>query len=447
MPRRIVTVAMMRPGDKLESYRMLARALERIASICHGRSPIVGDGPCRHEVVRGIRAARSRRASNGWASGSRPTCRDSMAAARIYAWPGYGEAYGLAYLEAQAAGLPVVAQDMRRRARRRAQWRDRHPDACRRHGRLCRRASRRLLGDDRAAALDVAGGAALRARGAVASTSRRPRLATILRGVGEGARWLTTRPGSRSTAELERWQRCRPRRRSLAARRRCRRADRRARPPARPRPAGMRSRLTAGGHPGACRRARLPARLAGEPGCYGRGAWLGAREPRAGRREEAGARAASAGRRSCLAELARAQGRHRRRCSPAKRAAGAGAALEPHRRCPAAVLARNSALRRFRSTAAKPAPLRVVNTHVDIIDWHGGRGGKDHGRAGRCELVGGTAVGGCDAGSREPVGILTHHLVHDETAWLFLERLFEATAGNPACRWAIDRRPIDRDHA
>ena len=30
----------------------------------------------------------------------------------LYAWPGYGEAYGLAYLEAQAAGLPVVAQDM-----------------------------------------------------------------------------------------------------------------------------------------------------------------------------------------------------------------------------------------------------------------------------------------------------------------------------------------------
>ena len=28
----------------------------------------------------------------------------------IYVWPGCGEAYGLAYLEAQAAGLPVVAQ-------------------------------------------------------------------------------------------------------------------------------------------------------------------------------------------------------------------------------------------------------------------------------------------------------------------------------------------------
>ena len=57
----------------------------------------------------------------------------------LYAWPGYGEAYGLAYLEAQAAGLPVVAQDM-----------DGVPGVvrngetailttCRRHGRLRRR--------------------------------------------------------------------------------------------------------------------------------------------------------------------------------------------------------------------------------------------------------------------------------------------------------------------
>ena len=31
-------------------------------------------------------------------------------ASDIFVWPGHGEAYGLAYLEAQAAGLPVVAQ-------------------------------------------------------------------------------------------------------------------------------------------------------------------------------------------------------------------------------------------------------------------------------------------------------------------------------------------------
>jgi glycosyltransferase involved in cell wall biosynthesis len=34
-----------------------------------------------------------------------------LAVCDIYVWPGIGEAYGLAYLEAQAAGLPVVAQN------------------------------------------------------------------------------------------------------------------------------------------------------------------------------------------------------------------------------------------------------------------------------------------------------------------------------------------------
>jgi glycosyltransferase involved in cell wall biosynthesis len=33
-----------------------------------------------------------------------------LSGAGLYVWPGCGEAYGLAYLEAQAAGLPVVAQ-------------------------------------------------------------------------------------------------------------------------------------------------------------------------------------------------------------------------------------------------------------------------------------------------------------------------------------------------
>ena len=35
---------------------------------------------------------------------------DRLARGAVYLWPGFGEAYGLAYLEAQAAGLPVVAQ-------------------------------------------------------------------------------------------------------------------------------------------------------------------------------------------------------------------------------------------------------------------------------------------------------------------------------------------------
>lgn len=35
---------------------------------------------------------------------------DLLSKASVYVWPGHGEAYGLAYLEAQAAGLPVIAE-------------------------------------------------------------------------------------------------------------------------------------------------------------------------------------------------------------------------------------------------------------------------------------------------------------------------------------------------
>ena len=34
------------------------------------------------------------------------------------------------------------------------------------------------------------------------------------------------------------------------------------------------------------------------------------------------------------------------------------------------------------------------------------------------------------------MGLLTHHLVHDEAAWIFLDAFFAATARHPACRWA-----------
>jgi hypothetical protein len=80
---------------------------------------------------------------------------------------------------------------------------------------------------------------------------------------------------------------------------------------------------------------------------------------------------------------------------------------------------------------AKPAAsLSVINTHVDPMDWHGTRGCRDH-----ADLVR-DIVGQLDRAfaSGEPVGLLTHHLVHDEAAWAFLEGLFEVTSGQ-ACVW------------
>ena len=100
----------MRPGDKLESYSMLAAALDRIEHL-GWTIAIVGDGPCRQEVV--SQFARLDPARIEWL-GERPPSEmpQLYASGALYAWPGFGEAYGLAYLEAQAAGLPVVAQDI-----------------------------------------------------------------------------------------------------------------------------------------------------------------------------------------------------------------------------------------------------------------------------------------------------------------------------------------------
>lgn len=82
----------------------------------------------------------------------------------------------------------------------------------------------------------------------------------------------------------------------------------------------------------------------------------------------------------------------------------------------------------------KPAPIRMVNTHVDLIDWHGTRGGRPD-----TELVSEITR---RLEQDRVVGILTHHLVHDATAWRFLDRLFSATADHPGCRWVSARALI-----
>jgi len=69
-----------------------------------------------------------------------------------------------------------------------------------------------------------------------------------------------------------------------------------------------------------------------------------------------------------------------------------------------------------------PAPLAIVNSTVDIIDWRGTRGGRDIGEL-ASEVAAGLQAALADSAA-PPVGLLTHHLVHDEAAWHFLEELF-----------------------
>ncbi len=102
----LVAVAMMRAGDKLASYRLLAAALERLADR-RWRLLVVGDGLAREEVLAAFAPLLSRIT---WL-GARPAeeLPQIYAVGDLFAWPAINEAYGMAILEAQAAGLPVVA--------------------------------------------------------------------------------------------------------------------------------------------------------------------------------------------------------------------------------------------------------------------------------------------------------------------------------------------------
>ena len=84
---------------------------------------------------------------------------------------------------------------------------------------------------------------------------------------------------------------------------------------------------------------------------------------------------------------------------------------------------------------AEAAPgVAQVNTHVDIIDWHGTRGFVGEELALRNAVKHLSARRKADADPSEPTGWLTHHAVHDSAAWQFLERLFEHTRARGA-RW------------
>lgn len=107
-PGHLIAVAMMRPGDKMASFTMLVEALARIADEDWTLS-IVGDGKMRVELEQRFAGFGPDRVRF---HGERSAAEIAglLGKSALYVWPGCGEAYGLAYLEAQAAGVPVVAQ-------------------------------------------------------------------------------------------------------------------------------------------------------------------------------------------------------------------------------------------------------------------------------------------------------------------------------------------------
>ncbi len=103
---QLLAVGMFRPGDKLESYRLLAIALQRMVDR-PWRLAIVGDGQEKRAIQRAFAPLGDR---VGFLGEKRARAMPAIyAASDLYVWPAVREAYGMAMLEAQASGLPVVA--------------------------------------------------------------------------------------------------------------------------------------------------------------------------------------------------------------------------------------------------------------------------------------------------------------------------------------------------
>lgn len=106
-PPRLLAVGMMRTGDKLASYGQLAEALAFVANRPWSLD-IVGSGEAA-DTVAALFAPFGERVRIHGQVDSRVTLARLYAAADLMVWPAVNEAYGMALLEAQAFGCPVLA--------------------------------------------------------------------------------------------------------------------------------------------------------------------------------------------------------------------------------------------------------------------------------------------------------------------------------------------------
>lgn len=103
----LLAVGMMRPGAKENSYALLAEALKRVPGD-NWRLLVAGDGPQRDAVEAMLEAAAPGKIEMRGAL-EPSALAEAYAASDMLVWPAIDEAFGIALLEAQAAGLPVIA--------------------------------------------------------------------------------------------------------------------------------------------------------------------------------------------------------------------------------------------------------------------------------------------------------------------------------------------------
>lgn len=103
-PFRLLTVGMMREGDKTGSYEVLASALKMLKDR-PWHLTLVGDGPCRDHILSLFPRDRIT-----FLGALPPEDLPAQYAAHdLLVWPAIREAFGLVFLEAQAAGTAVLA--------------------------------------------------------------------------------------------------------------------------------------------------------------------------------------------------------------------------------------------------------------------------------------------------------------------------------------------------
>jgi len=103
-PVQLLTIAMMREGDKSRSYGVLADALKALPNL-PWHLTIAGDGPARDNILRQFPADRI----TYLGAISPDDIADVYRQGDIFVWPAINEAYGAVLLEAQASGLSVIA--------------------------------------------------------------------------------------------------------------------------------------------------------------------------------------------------------------------------------------------------------------------------------------------------------------------------------------------------
>ena len=104
----LACVAMMRPGRKAASFKLLSRALERATHV-PWHLVVAGGGAARGEVEAAF--AKHRAAGRVTFVGPRlpAVLYGIVGACDLFVWPALGEPLGMAMLEAQALGVPVIA--------------------------------------------------------------------------------------------------------------------------------------------------------------------------------------------------------------------------------------------------------------------------------------------------------------------------------------------------